>query len=188
MLVNQQRDAMVVGKAMMPSGFFPNWHQAKCRPSQNKRPRCPYYTHNGSPHDAVVSSSTGPYTLLPARWSCHQVTSWRRYLGMNEPIFLGVNPWFLIFLSKERNATIDCAEHPGLENTNRLTSLISLTSLAVFWEFFPRVGGDINSIMTFFPYQRNRGFPNRAWMERDFNNHPLGSIGRHGRHSFSQPN
>ena len=37
-----------------------------------------------------------------------------------------------ILVQRERKATIDCAEHPGLENTNRLTSLISLTSLAVF--------------------------------------------------------
>ena len=51
---------------------------------------------------------------------------------MDESIFLGVNPYYLIFLFKERKATIDCAEHSRLENTNRLISLISLPSLAVF--------------------------------------------------------
>ncbi len=63
---------------------------------------------------------------------------------MKNPIFLGVSPWFLSFLSCERCATIDCALHPGFAKTNLLTSSLSLCNLANFCVPLPLVGGDMS--------------------------------------------
>jgi hypothetical protein len=63
---------------------------------------------------------------------------------MKKPIFLGVRPWFLIDLSCDKLATMDCAEHPGFAPTKFSTSFFNLSNLARFCEPLPNLLGTMS--------------------------------------------
>ena len=89
--------------------------------------------------------------------SCFQINS-LQYLGMKNPIFRGVNPWFFIFRSMDNHATICDAVQPGLTLTKLRISSRSRRSLASFCDPLAMVSRCLRRYMR--KYMGTPGGPN----------------------------
>ena len=56
---------------------------------------------------------------------------------MNKPTFRVVKPWFRIFLSLDKKATMSAADAPGVWETYSMISFFNRSNRAFFCEPFP---------------------------------------------------